>query len=127
MCDETLVRLADDFKANSKTSLKFLIDGYTMPASDYDIRVYESNAAGQMKAQPVTSPTSETYGPMGLPSQLATFPGDAESITITGTSLKKGKYYLVQVVYFAAAGGYRGTITLTGAEKEVPPPAPATR
>jgi hypothetical protein len=122
-CDDTLVRLADDFKAAAGTKMKFLIDGYAVPASDYDIRVYQSDAKGAAKTL-LSSPTSETYEPLGL-GAAATAPGDAESWTATGPSqLKAGRYYLVRVVYFAAAGGYDGSIELTGAEK-LPPPTPA--
>jgi hypothetical protein len=122
VCDDTLVRLADDFKAGAATKMKFLIDGYAVPASDYDIRVYQSDAKGAAKTL-LSTPTSETYEPLGL-GPAATAPGDAESWTAQGPGqLKAGRYYLVRVVYFAAAGGYDGTITLTGAEK-LPPPEP---
>lgn len=120
-CDETLVTLTDDYVTRANSALRFEIGSYSMPASDFDIRVYEVKPTGSLTK--VGDPVSETYGPMGL-GPLATFAGDAESTTVTGaTALKPGKRYLVQVVYFTTVGTYGGKATLSNVDPKPAPPA----
>lgn len=123
-CDETLVQIGND-KPKGASKITFRIGEYSVPTSDFDLRVYESNAAGAPLTK-VGSPISE-YGEssgLGGLDPRSTGAGDNERTELTGTvALKAGKYYLVQVVYFASAGHYKGSVKV---EKLDPAPAPAT-
>lgn len=122
MCDETLVQVGQGI-AKSSSKLTFRIADYAVPTADFDLRVYESNAAGQ----PLTkagSPISEYGEASGLGSldPRSTSAGDFERTELSGTAfVKPGKFYLVQVVYFASAGSYKGSVKIEKFDPPLPP------
>ncbi|MCA1707507.1 MAG: glycoside hydrolase, partial [Actinobacteria bacterium] len=104
-CDVTLVNVdvPADFYDIRGGGLQVSLDNYTPnPGSDFDLYIYESNAAGD-RGQLVGS--------------SAGLPGEDETTTIANA---RG-YYLVQVVYFAVTqSGYSGEAKLVTRAKSPP-------
>src|SRR3954447_7989125 len=105
-CDITLVNtgIPDDptaYYQAHQASLTIDVGGFNPPTQDFDLYVYESNAAGDRGAFVDVS---------GLPAGLD------EQVTVP----KPNGYYLLIVVYFATSGSYHGKATLT--VKDTPPP-----
>ena len=102
-CDDTLVKveIPEGSKANVEVDL---FDYFPNPASDFDLYVYESNAAGQ-------------------PLKLVDFDGSAPAVPeFVGFPAKAG-HYLVRVVYFAVtASRYSGEARMTNLIRRVPNP-----
>ena len=102
-CDTTLLSVGERdaaFYASHQSTLTVEAKDFTVPANDFDVYVYKSDASGTR---------GTVAGSDGAP------PGVEESVTIDNPS----GYYLVQVVYFATSGGYHGSALLT--DKEVAP------
>lgn len=108
-CDDTLVHFTSPF-AVDESDLRFRIDGFT--SSDYDLRVYASDAEGT-EGEFLGTGDGERNGPAGA--LLPTFIGDFESFS---TFAEPDSWYLVRVVYFTAPGheSYRGSVSWTGTE-----------
>lgn len=125
-CDTTLVQVDPDLVlGTAKPTLTFRIEGFR-PVDDFDLRVYESNAAGEARTY-LGSPESdnEKTSPLGDLDLRNTGAGDFETKVVTG--VKPGRYYLVEVVYFAVAqGSYTGKATLTGVPAQPEPEPTAT-
>lgn len=117
-CETTLVHVTADNIGDG--SVKFRIDGFTA-ASDFDLRVYESDPAGTMGTK-IGSPTGDVAGtsPAGDLDPRHTGPGDFETThapvgayidTETNTL---DAYFLIAVPYFTVANDkYSGHATLT--------------
>lgn len=103
-CDTTLVKVEGDFLGNKALTVR--LDGFTY--SDYDLRVYKSNAQGA-RLSFNGNPAGDGGGPVG--SVLATGPGDFETSNVAG--VKKATFYLVDVVYFATVPTETPQITVT--------------
>src|SRR4051812_11343127 len=106
-CDITLVNTgipdpSDAYYQEHQASLTIDVGGFNPPPQDFDLYVYESNAAGDRGAF-----VDSSGNPAGLD----------ESVTIP----KPNGYYLVIVPYFATNGSYHGKATLT--ETNTPKPA----
>src|SRR3954449_7840951 len=78
-CDETLVHFTTPLLAEG-TQLKFRIDNYNPAPSDFDLRVYESDATGAADAY-LGSPKGDvtTTSPLGANDPRATAAGDFET------------------------------------------------
>lgn len=113
-CDDTLVRFTSDVPLEDST-LSFRIDGFQH--SDYDLRVYASDASG---AAGELLGTGKGEGKGLVP--VATFAGDPESFS---TEADPDSWYLVRVVYFAVPGdeNYTGSVSWAGTPSD--PGAPA--
>lgn len=108
-CEDTLVRIDPELAGAKKLAVR--LDGFSQ-ASDFDLRVYASNATGDA-LNDLGSPQGEVTqtSPLGTLDPRATAHGDFETKDLTG--VKAGQHYLVRIVYFAVADeGYRGTVTL---------------
>lgn len=123
MCETILVHVTgepqtDEEKAVGKY-IKFRMDGFTA-ASDFDLRVYDSNASGA-KLSHLGSPRGdstydETTG-LGTLDPRNTGPGDYERKVVKPTK-DDGQYYLVEIPYFAVVNDhYHLTVSWT---KEFP-------
>ena len=102
-CDTTLLNVGDrsgDFYKTHQSTLTVTATNFTVPANDYDVYVYQSDAAGNR---------GTLAGSDGAP------PGVEEKATVENPS----GYYLVQVVYFISTGGYHGAALLE--DRDVPP------
>lgn len=102
-CDTILVKYVnpvpeDDADGRLTQRSTITIDNYTFPGSDFDLRIWQSNADGERLT--MLGETGEN-------------PGDPETFTttITTTTEIAERYVLYEVGYFAAAGGYDGEIT----------------
>lgn len=104
-CDDTLVHFTSA-AALEDSNLTFRIEGFEH--SDYDLRVYESDAGGAA-GQYLGAPTGDGAGLL----PLETFAGDPESLS---TWAEPDSYYLVRVVYFTVPGDedYTGTVSWEG-------------
>jgi hypothetical protein len=123
----TFLFKADEFTGtagsgtNRSATLTFRMDGFS-EASDFDLRVYESDADGTKGAflgYPETSDIQDT-SPLGDLDPRATFLGDYETKVVTG--VRPGKHFLVEVPYFFAIED-RPVVTAT-LSKAAAPPAP---
>jgi hypothetical protein len=127
LCDDTLVHVTAD-QVVEGTTMKFRIDGFSQ-TSDFDLRVYESDAAGAAGTYS-GSPTGDAAAndiAAGTPAAgndpRATAAGDPETkvIDVTGLVDDTGAldaYFLVRIPYFTVANdSYTGHATL------VPPAA----
>jgi hypothetical protein len=104
-CETTLIAIGEE---TTKKSLTVKIDGF-QTTSDFDLRVYKAKADGTKQGAWLGSPTAEGNGPFNA--VLPTFFGDFESYTVS--NVKKGTFYLVEVVYFAVVNDkYDITATL---------------
>jgi hypothetical protein len=102
-CDTTLLNVGERdaaFYSSHRSTLTVEAKDFTVPANDFDVYVYKSDASGSR---------GTLAGSDGAP------PGVEESVTINNPS----GYYLVQVVYFATTGGYHGSALVT--DTEAPP------
>lgn len=117
-CDKTLVHVTGTVGEGS--SITFRIDGF-LPASDFDIRVYTSNAEGALESD-LGSPTStdaEESSPLGALDPRRTSAGDYEN-KVVGLSeyadYETGKidqWFAVVVPYFLVVNDkYAGHATL---------------
>lgn len=100
-CDRLLVTVDLPVPAGAKSvsgSVTVGIGEYSVPASDFDIFAYASDATGARGARLANSGNN---------------PGDPESVTlsVTSTATKQVHHLLVEVPYFVAAGSYKGTAT----------------
>lgn len=118
-CDVTLVHLVADHLAEG-SQLKFRLDGFG-PASDFDLRVYASDADKTYGAKTIASPTGDvtTTSPAGGNDPRATSAGDYETVITDVSGLidpdtgAVDAYYLVMIPYFMVANDkYTGTVTL---------------
>ncbi|HEX8646529.1 MAG TPA: sialidase family protein [Thermoleophilaceae bacterium] len=104
-CDDSLVNV--DLPAGFRGGIQVDIDDYRPnPASDFDLYVYESDAAGHpLRLIPNDGSFGVVLVGAGLPNGLP------ESYSFAG----KSGYYLVRVVYFDVpiASQYSGSIQLT--------------
>ena len=130
-CDSTLVQVDPELFVDPKKrpTLTFRIEGFRQ-VDDFDLRVYRSNADGEAREY-LGSPDSDVQKTSPLPiDPRATSVGDFESKVVTG--VRPGDFYLVEVVYFAAAQAtYDGLATLKGvpvqpAPEPTPTPSPST-
>jgi hypothetical protein len=99
----------------------FRLDGYTA-ASDFDLRVYESNEQGQPGTY-LGSPTSTDVGdssPLGGDDPRYTGAGDFENKVVPG--VRPGRYYLVMVPYFSVVED-KPDVTMTLSKTAPVPPA----
>lgn len=104
-CDNTLINVGnrdDAFYREHQASLKIDVGGFAPPTQDFDLYVYESDAAGNRGAF-VDSSGNE--------------PGLEESVTVN----KPSGYYLIIVVYFLTNGSYHGKATFTVTNTPLPP------
>lgn len=113
-CDETLIHLTAGpagFSPGAQAS--FRIEGFSPQASDFDLRVYESDASGALGTY-LGSPTSDNAGSskLGDLDPRNTWIGDYE--TVGAVPFGTDAYYLMRVVYFTVADGtYQGKVRLT--------------
>lgn len=120
-CDSTKVFIdADTYASNAK--LTFRIEGFRQ-VDDFDLRVYDlgtkPNSAGTYLGSPTSTDVSNS-SPLGSDDPRYTSAGDFENKEVTG--IKADRWYRVDVVYFATAGGtYTGKVTATGLGKTVTP------
>jgi hypothetical protein len=106
-CDDTLVHFAGAGPFDD-SGLTFRIEGFDH--SDYDLRVYTSDATGA-QGDYLGNGTGDGTGALGA--ALPTFMGDPETYT---TFADPDTYYLVRVVYFAVPGdeAYAGKVSWAG-------------
>lgn len=120
-CDTTLIEIDEALVfGTSKPTLTIRMEGFRA-VDDFDLRVWESNAAGDARTY-LGSPESDNAktSPLADLDLRNTGPGDYETKTIT--NVKPGRYYLVEVVYFATAeGSYTGKATLSGVPAQPEP------
>lgn len=117
-CELTLVHVTATNVATA--ALTFRIDGFG-PASDFDLRVYASDAQGTFGGKTVASPKGDsTKGPLGEDDPRNTAAGDFETVELVADDaidLATGEldaYYLVMVPYFAVFNDkYSGHVSLT--------------
>ena len=88
-CDQTLIHVDVEQHVNIEVRLN------NDPVNDFDLYIYESDAAGNRGILLDSSASVQTIG---------------EVVTVEAA---RG-YYLVQVVYFQTAGGYGATARITG-------------
>jgi hypothetical protein len=105
ICDTTLVHVTATDVESAVAS--FRIEGYR-PTSDFDIRVYESDAEGTKGAKVGTlAGDVDKDSPLGADDPRHTGPGDFETTTVPLAADEDTNdidaYYLVVVPYFAVA------------------------
>lgn len=103
-CDSTLVFVDDSYTGSKKMDI--VMDGFEI--SDYDLRVYKSDANGNPLAFE-GYPTGHGTSPAGT--LLPTFLGDPETKNLLG--VKAGSYYLVDLVYFSTVPAETPNVKVT--------------
>jgi hypothetical protein len=113
-CDSTLIEVKAD-RVASNAGLRIDMDGFR-PTDDFDLRVYDLGTKPKSAGTYLGSPTGTTAGdasPLGSNDPRYTSAGDFEYKVVTG--IKPGRFYRVDVVYFAVASGtYNGKVVATG-------------
>ncbi len=111
-CDTTLLRVVvpDGFWDTRGGGVEVSLTNYTVPASDFDLYIYKSNAAGERGKLVATS--------AGLPAE--------EELTEIPTA---DGFYLIQVVYYAVvpASSYKGTADFAITDQRAPVPPDVDR
>lgn len=130
-CDDTLVHVTAEELAEG-SQLKVRIDGFSPELSDFDLRVYASDQAGE-PYEYLGSPEGDHNGNLGdgtpaagtvvhpfLTDPRHTWFGDYETkmVDLSGYVDEKGAltdaHFLVRIVYFTVANGsYEGSATVT--------------
>ena len=106
-CDLTLLKI--DLSANPTAwdaqagGIEIGVDTFNPPGQDFDLQVFASDANGNK---------GKLVGSSGAPA------GNAERTTIREPA--DGSFYLIQVIYFAASGNYRGTLEAFARDR-IPP------
>jgi hypothetical protein len=114
-CDFTLVHFTGAPLTGGTAT--FRIDGF-QPYSDFDLRVYASDASGE-QFEDLSDPTGDVTkdSPLGEDDPRATGAGDFETtqLDLTGyVDANREAYFLVVVPYFLVANDtYTGRVTLT--------------
>lgn len=117
MCEQTLVHVTGE--GIGEGTVTFRIDNFT-PASDFDLRVYESDASGEPGTD-LTDPHGDVAdsSPLGDADPRHTSAGDFETTPVDlgayldGTGGPLDQYFLVEVPYFIVAqDSYDGHVKL---------------
>lgn len=112
-CERTLVHLVGD--AIGGGTATFRIDGF-LPVSDFDLRVYASDATGEPEGDPADPTGDSESSPLGDLDPRATSAGDYETATVAlpeGDGTPLDQYFVVLVPYFAVASdSYTGHVKL---------------
>jgi hypothetical protein len=127
-CDKTLVHLTGIIGEGS--TVKFRIDGF-LPVSDFDLRVYTADAAGNLETHlgsPSSTDVSET-SPLGADDPRWTSAGDYENKLVDVTQYADpetgvvDQWFAVVVPYFLSANDvYQGHATLDAKPFVAPEP-----
>lgn len=119
-CDQTLVHVTGNILTQPTLSVKFRIDGFNPQASDFDLRIYDADADGNLFGK-IGSPQSDAAqsSPLGSNDPRSTAIGDYETTVIDLNGYEDpatgavDAYFVVLVPYFTVANGtFTGHATL---------------
>jgi hypothetical protein len=125
-CDSTKVFLSADRLA-SGAKLKVRMDGFKA-TDDFDLRVYDlgtrPTSAGTKVGEPIGDVAATS--PLGTRDPRHTGPGDFETTEVPIPTIKGGRWYRIDIVYFSVVqGAYNGTVTATGLIDDPDPVVPS--